>query len=142
MVWALLAILGVPLWLVVGGLAASLWSRKKFKETPGVFPAKVRLESGAFDGIGDKWPRMPAYALWVHDVLLLHKGPALVRTLPLPVSASDGIVQPAESEQIKWLGDDPIVLALKLDNGAVVQLAAPNEARERAVGPFMEIEGE
>jgi hypothetical protein len=101
MVWALLAILGVPIWLVLGGLGFALWSRKKFKETPGVFLAKVRMNSGSFSGIGDRWSRMPVYALWVHGVLLLHKGPALIQTLPVPVSTRTGVVQPVEPEEIK-----------------------------------------
>jgi hypothetical protein len=45
MIWALPAILGVPLRLVVGGLAASLWSRRQFRNSPGVFRTKVRLNS-------------------------------------------------------------------------------------------------
>jgi hypothetical protein len=40
MVWILLAALGVPVWLVVGVLAAGLWSRRALKRSPGVFPPR------------------------------------------------------------------------------------------------------
>jgi hypothetical protein len=136
MIWALLAILGVPLWLVVGALAASLWSRRKFRNTPGVFRAKVRLNSGSFDGLGESWPPMPAYARWVHDVLLVNKGLALVRTQPLPIAAAEGRIEEADPEEIKRMGDHPILLQFRLDNGATIQLAAPGEALSLAYGPF------
>jgi hypothetical protein len=136
MIWALLAILGVPLWLVVGALATSLWSRRQFRNTPGVFRAKVRLNSGTFDGLGESWPPMPAYARWVHDVLLVNKGLALVRTRPLPIAAAEGRVEEADPQEIKRVGDNPILLEFRLDNGATIQLAAPGEARALAYGPF------
>ena len=46
-----LAALGVPLWLVVGALAAGLWSRRSFKRAPGVFPAKLRVMAGEVPGL-------------------------------------------------------------------------------------------
>lgn len=136
MIWALLAILGVPLWLVVGALAASLWSRRQFRNTPGVFRAKVRLTSGTFDGLSESWPPVAAYARWVHDVLLVNKGLALVRTQPLPIAAAEGRVEEADPREIKRMGDHPILLQSRLDNGATIQLAAPGEARSLACGPF------
>jgi hypothetical protein len=137
MVWALLAILGVPLWLVVGGLAAAMWNRRQFRNTPGVFRAKVRLTSGALDGLSESWPPVAAYARWVHDVLLVNKGLALVRTLPLPIAAAEGPVEEADPHEVKRLGDNPILMQLRLDNGATIQLAAPGEARAVAYGPFV-----
>jgi hypothetical protein len=136
MIWALLAILGVPLWLVVGALAGSLWSRRRFRNSPGVFPAKVRLNSGAFDGLSESWPPVAVYARWVHDVLLVNKGLALVRTQPLPIAAAEGRVEQASPQEIKRLGDNPILLQFRLDNGAIIQLAAPGEVRSLACGPF------
>jgi hypothetical protein len=136
MIWALLAILGVPIWLVVGALAASLWSRRQFRNTPGVFRAKVRLNAGTFDGLSESWPPVAAYARWVHDVLLVNKGLALVRTRPLPIAAAEGRVEEADPQEIKRVGDNPILLQFRLDNGAIIQLAAPGEARSLAYGPF------
>jgi len=136
MIWILLAALGVPLWLIVGVLAAGLLSRKAFKKAPGVFPAKLRLSAGVASGIKSSWPRLPAYARWVHDVLLVHHGLALVRNSALPVAEVSGRIVSGKPEEVKRLGPQPMLLSVVLDNGATVDVAAPAEARDVMVGPF------
>ena len=46
MIWALLVALGVPLWLVAGGLCAALISRRRVMRLPGTFTCKARCEPG------------------------------------------------------------------------------------------------
>jgi hypothetical protein len=115
-----LAALGVPLWMVVGALAAGIWSRRSFKRAPGVFPAKLRVTAGEVPGLETSWPRRPVHARWVHDVLLVHRGLARVT----------GPVRSGEPRSIPGLGSSPIVVALILDSGAEVELAGPSAARE------------
>ena len=136
MISILLAVLGVPLWLVVGALAASLLSRRSFKGGSGVFRAKLRIVSGTSSGIRSSWPRVPVYAYWAHDVLLVHQGLALVRSRALPVAQVTGSIVAGDPEDVKRLGPRPMCLALILDNGATVELAAPAGDREAMVGPF------
>ncbi len=136
MLWATLALLGVPMWLVVGGLAVMFWSRSRFKKQDGVFATKMRLESGSAPGVGEKWPPMSSFALWVHDVLMVHKGLGLVNVSPLGVAAVEGPAQTADSEEVKRLGEHPVVLRFRLDDGAVLQMALPGDALELAQGPF------
>jgi len=53
MIWALLAILGVPIWLIVGALIGGNMARRRFINTPGVFPLRVRplpSEDGKWGG--------------------------------------------------------------------------------------------
>ncbi len=83
MIWALLAILGVPIWLIVGILIGILLTRRSFKQQPGVFAASVRNENG------DKWPRQLTYGRLVRDVLVLNRGAALLRTEIHAVDAVD-----------------------------------------------------
>lgn len=135
MLWILLATLGVPIWLIVGALAGALLSRRAFKNAPGVFRAKLRVTRGAARGLKPNWARMPAYAAWVHDVLIVQEGLALIRSKALPVSSAADI-KVMSQEAVKGLGDMPSVLTLLLDNGATVELAAPAEASELMVGPF------
>src|SRR3954471_20620014 len=104
MIWIMLAALGVPVWLIVGALTAGLLSRRAFKRSPGVFPAKLRVISGAFPGIGPGWRRMPAYAQWVHDVLIVQQGNALVRNRALPVASATGRITSANPDDLKKLG--------------------------------------
>jgi hypothetical protein len=81
---------------------------------------------------------MAAYARWVHDVLLVHKGLALVRTLPLPIAAAERPVEKADPQEIKRVRDNPILLQFGLDDGATKQLATSGEARSLAYGPYEE----
>jgi hypothetical protein len=136
MVWILLAALGVPVWLVVGALAAGLWSRRGFKRSPGVFRAKLRVAAGEVPGFKSSWPRGPGYARWVHDVLLMHRGLALVRNKELAVAGVNGPLVVGGPEEITRLGPSPVVLALTLDGGATVKLAGPSEDRDAVAGPY------
>lgn len=134
MVWILLAALGVPVWFVVGALAAGLWSRRAFKQTPGIFPAKLRVAAGKVPGVNASWPRLPLYARWVHDVLLVHHGFALVRISVLPVASVSGPL--VDRPEITRLGSSPVVLALTLDGGARAELAGRADDRDDVVGPY------
>ena len=129
MVWAALAIIGIPIWLLAVVLGALLWSRSHFKKQDGVFPAKLRLESGSFHGFSEK--AASAYCLWVHDVLLVHKGIALVRVLPVPVAAA---------EERKQLGDKTMYLRFRLDDGSILQMSGIGEDEALAQGPFLKSE--
>lgn len=74
MFWALLAILGVPIWLVVGALVGVVSSRRSVRSEDGVFALNVRPEGAP------KWPRQVVYGRRVRDVLVTNRGAALVRT--------------------------------------------------------------
>lgn len=132
MIWALLAILGVPIWLIVGALASVLWSRRKFRQTPGVFACKVRIVSGS-DG-PEKWTRSTAYARWVHDVLLVHAGLGLVKYEALPVAGVDGPAPPAPAVKLK--GGDPVSIRLRLDDGSIAEVAGLTSMKDLLSGPF------
>lgn len=142
MIWAILALLGVPIWLVVGALAVMFLSRSRFKKQDGVFPAKMRRESGSASGDGEKWPPVSSFALWVHDVLLVHKGLGLMQTMPLGVAGLEGSVESADPEGAKRLGEDPVLLRFRLDDGAILQMAVPGESLTLAQGPFAISEAE
>lgn len=131
MIWAALAFLGVPLWLVVGALAIMLWSRHSFKAQPGVFPVKIRVDSGSVSGFGEKWPPMGGFAVWVHDVLLVHKGLGLIRVIPLAVAAGEG-----QPDDVLHLVGQPHLLNFRLDSGAVIQMAVTDDVLTVAQGPF------
>jgi hypothetical protein len=115
MIWALLAALGVPLWLVAGMLLIVLWTRRRITHGPGVFKARVKTEEGSLPGLKEKWSAV--HAVWAHDVLLLFKGLSRARVQPLPVTAIVQGPQPPAS-QVKGLGEAPRAMRLRLDNGA------------------------
>jgi hypothetical protein len=72
--WALLGILEVPIWLIVGVIFSVLLSRRNFQGQDGVFAFNVRPEGAS------KWPRQLVYGRHVRDVLVTNRGAALVRT--------------------------------------------------------------
>ena len=136
MIWVALAALGIPLWVLAGVLAASLWSRRYYRRQPGTFPAKLRLLAGSADGLEDLWPRRPAYARSVHDVLLVHHGLTLARSRAFGISTAIGSLVGCDSRTIRGLGPEPMTLTLVLDTGASFHLAARSEDRDVMVGPF------
>ena len=133
MIWIVLAALGVPIWLVVGGLAGALWSRRRFRRAPGVFACKVRSVSGA-DGSG-KWEGGSVYARWVHDVLLVHRGLALVRFEALPVRVVERAIKTIQGVKVK--GEDGVSIRLSLDDGSVVEIASSDASASLLSGPFL-----
>ena len=116
MIWALLAILGVPIWLIVGILIGIWLTRRPFRQQPGVFVVAVRAN------IGEKWPRQPTYGRLVHDVLVLNRGAALLRTEIRAIEAvdqldiGDGPKKPA----------DAVGRLVTLDDGTRLELALAN----------------
>lgn len=127
MIWALLALLGVPIWIIVGVLGAAVVSRRRFQQTEGVFPVRIRTS------VHEKFQRK-AHARWVHDVLIVNKGLALARTDAYGVQSL--VVSPRPSDEVKGLGEDPSFLAIRLDGGQEACIATPSNFGGVAVGPF------
>jgi hypothetical protein len=136
MIAILLAVLGVPLWLVAGMVLGALYNRRRFKQAPEVFRCKIRLVSGTGSSLTTNWGRMPGYARWVHDVLVVNQGLALVRVLPLPVAEVVTGPDKADPAEIKRLGPAPRVLTLRMDGDSTVELAAGEPDELRMLGPF------
>lgn len=136
MIAILLAVLGVPLWLVAGMVLGALYNRRRFTQAPETFRCKVRLVSGTGSSRKTTWGRMPGYARWVHDVLLVHQGLALVRVLPIPVVEVVAGPDKGDPAEVKRLGPAPRVLLLRVDGDATVELAAGEQNERRMLGPF------
>lgn len=118
MIWALLAILGVPIWLIVGALAAAVISRRGFKAQPEVFQLKLRPVDGK------KWPRRVAYGRLVHDVLIVNSGIALIRTT---VRGIRSVADHPADEQVPGL-DRPETFQLTFDDGSAALVAVDGSA--------------
>jgi hypothetical protein len=131
MLIALLAVLGVDLIVVVALLAVVISRKRWVGRQPGAFRGAARVAGGELDGFGTKWKR--GYGRWVRDVLVWTKAPFLFRNELVPADALEG-ERPAASDEVKRLGDDPIVI--EFTSGAVtVEIAARGEDRELVRGP-------
>jgi hypothetical protein len=136
MLVAIGALLGVPVWILLGWLAGGLWHRHETNQLPDLFKTKVRMISGTYRHTGENYPRMTGRAIWAHDVLILEKGLLIPRTLHF--KAADGVQPPqkADPEQVKGLGDSPVTMQYRLDGGEVIELAAQSDDLADAQGPF------
>lgn len=122
MIWAVLVLLGVPLWLVLGAIGGTLWSRHRFRSQEGVFPLAMRAPGEL------KWPRLPAYGRVISDVFIVNRGLALQRTLIRRVVGVDAFPVPTPSP--KRVANAAGRL-LELDDGAKLEVALnPNDATQ------------
>ena len=127
MAYVALGFLGIPIWLIIAVAVIIYWKRRNFKKQPGVFPARLRLDSGSFKGLSEKG--LATYCVWVHDVLLVHKGMSLGNTLPVPVAAAG---------ETKRLGDKTMYFSFQLDDGSIMQMSSFGDDEILAQGPFAE----
>ncbi len=132
MLIALLAVLGVDLIFLVA-FAAIVISRKRWvKRQPGVFRGVIRVVGGQVDGLHPKWGR--GYGHWVREVLVWTKAPFLFRNELVPTDRLDER-RPARSDEVKRLGDHPVVIRVTAD-GSTVEVAAQAEDTEPLLGPY------
>jgi len=128
MLWATLALLGVPIWLILGVLGGAYWNRRRFKQIPGVFRLKYK------EALSEKWPRQATYGRWIHDVLLINKGIGLVPTTAVGVNS---LTEVSKSETVKGFDDgDAVIFSLMLDDETAVQVAVASNTVSQIQGPF------
>jgi len=134
---ALLALLGVPLWLILGWLAGALWHRRDIqKNLPDVFKMKARVVEGSYRHLDGNYSRIAALAIWAHDILIIEKGLLLARNLHFAVADDIQTPQPADPKQVKGLGDKPVTMQFRLDDGTIIEIALSSEMATLAQGPF------
>jgi Protein of unknown function (DUF2550) len=133
MLIALLAVLGVDLIVIVVILAVVLTRRRWVSHQPGAFKGAIRVVQGDVPGLKAKWKR--GYGRWVGEVLVWTKAPFLFRN-ELVVAEAVGEVRAAKPGEVKRLGKHPAVIPVAVDGDAGIEVAAPGDGRERALGPF------
>jgi hypothetical protein len=132
MLIALLALLGVNL-IVVVVLLVTVLSRKRWvRRQPGAFKGAIRVASGEIDGLHPKWRR--GYGRWVHDVVVWTKAPFLFWNELIAVDGLDE-QRPARSDEVKRLGDHPVVARLRSED-ATAEVAARDDDGELLLGPY------
>jgi len=82
-------------------------------------------------------PHPAGNAIWAHDVLILEKGLLIPRTLHYEVAEAVQPAQPADPDHVKGLGESPITMQFRLDEGAVIEVAASGEESQSAREPFI-----
>lgn len=130
MIWALLALLGVPLWLCALGILAILYRNRTLRGRSGDLPVRV-LRPGR-----TTWTR--SHAIWVSDVFAWRGSPAAWNeSLERIVEARLDEATSEERSHLHRLGDSPVVASLTTEGGAVLRVASTVEHRSELLGPFV-----
>ena len=125
MIWAALALLGIPIWFIALILIAAFKNRKTVRSNRDIFEFKTKKRNG--------WARGKSYARWVSDVLIVHTGIALIRTAAAQVEAIN-ILGPIEPLP-KGLGDHPTEVAVTYSGGKESSFAVSDDDITAALGP-------
>ena len=130
-IWAILAIIGVPLWLIAIALLMLFFRNRKLRRRPGNIPVRV-LRPGK-----KRWTS--GHGIWVSDVFAWRGSPAAWNEDVLRVSGvSIHSADTQEREKLRRIGDDPVVASFALDAGATLTVAARNEHQSTLAGPFVQ----
>jgi hypothetical protein len=128
MIWAILALLGVPLWLCAMGILALVYRNKSLRQRHGDIPVRV-LRAGK-----TRWTR--GHAVWVSDVFAWRGSPAAWNEDLFQVTAASvGALEPEELKKLHRL-DHPAVATLTPDVGEPVRVAVASEHRAALLGPY------
>jgi hypothetical protein len=130
MVWAILALLGVPLWLCAIGIGVLVFRNRALRKRPGNIPVRV-LRPGK-----KRWTR--GHAVWVSDVFAWRASPAswtegLAQVTDASLHES---IDPETMKKVHRLGDNPSVASLTLDDDTTIDVAARQDDRSALLGPF------
>lgn len=129
MIWALLAFMGVPLWLCAVGILALLYRNRALRSRPGNIPVRV-LRPGK-----TRWTR--GHAVWVSDVFAWRGSPAAWNeSLELIVGASLRDATPEDLSGLHRMGEAVVVATLTTEHHAFLEVATSAEHRSAVLGPF------
>ncbi len=134
MVWAFLALVGVPLWLCALGILSLVVRNRQLRKRYGDLPVRVRRPGKK------RWTR--GHALWVSDVFAWRGSPAAWKEELIEVGAVS--VRPAdddEREQLRRLADEPVIATLAIADGEQLEVAADPDRRAALMGPFHQVAG-
>lgn len=134
MIWAILAMVGVPLWLCALGILALVFRNRALRHRYGDIPVRV-LRPGK-----TRWVR--GHAVWVSDVFAWRGSPAAWREdLAHVVSGTVRVAESADQKALHGLGDNAVVAALTTGDGRLLRVAAASECRTALMGPFVATAG-
>ncbi len=132
----LLLTVTVMLLAVAAVLATVVVRAQRDQHLPDTFRCRTRQPDPRGRRGGGRPGSRLGWARWAHGVLLVRSG-RLGRMDVLPVRFPEGSVMRIAPETAKRLGPAPVVVLLRLDDGRLLELAAPAQAREMVAGPFL-----
>jgi hypothetical protein len=132
MIWAILALLGVPLWLCAIAILVLILRNRQLRNRPGSLPARVRAA-----GKG-RWH--PGHGLWVHDVFAFRGSPAAWKESLVQVARVSAQTASADEKKgLHRLGDVVVVATFELVPQGSLEVAARAEHAGLLLGPFAKV---
>lgn len=129
MIWAILAALGVPLWLCAIAILTLVFRNRQLRKRPGNIPVRIRPSEKK------RW--MPGHCVWVHDVLAFRGSPAAWKEgLYWVTETSSRETNSEERKKLHRLGDEPIIATVTLESGQTIEFAARPEHKDTLLGSF------
>jgi hypothetical protein len=129
MIWAILALLGVPLWLCALGILVIVLKDQKLRKRPGDIPVRVKRPGKK------RWTR--GHAIWVSDVFAWRGRPAawnedLAQVIGVTLRSPDA----EERKKLHRLGDGFPIATLLTAEDETLEVAAGPKQRSALLGPF------
>ena len=132
MIWAILAMLGIPLWLCAIGILTLVFQNRRLRKRPGNVPIRV-LRPGR-----SRWTF--GHGVWVSDVFAWRGSPAAWREDLVQVSgASLRAADVEERKKLHRVGDQPVIATFELAEGGTLDVATGAEHRSALLGPFADV---
>ena len=129
MIWAILAILGVPLWLCAAGISVLVLRNRAIRHRPGNVKARRRRQGKS------RWTR--GHGVWVHDVFAFRGSPAAWAESLIPVRDAVTLSPTAsDRKKLRRLGAAPLIARLIDDDGEHVDFATTSEHALDLLGPL------
>ena len=128
MVWIVLALLGVPVWLIAIGITAVVYRNRALRSRPGNMAVRLRKSSGK------RWVR--GNAIWIHDVFAFRGSPAAWREALLWVSAISSRSPAGDDAHKLRRMDHPVIGLFAIEDGTTVEVAADGDRQATLLGPF------
>jgi hypothetical protein len=129
MIWAILAMVGVPLWLCAAGIFALVYRNKFLRQRHGDIPVRVQRSGKT------RWTR--GHAVWVSDVFAWRGSPAAWNEdLLLVTDAHVEAPKPEDLKKLHRMDANPVIITLTPDMGDPVRVAVAPEHRAAVLGPY------
>jgi hypothetical protein len=136
MIWAVLALIGVPLWLIALAIIILIRVRSRVRSIPGSVRCKVRSASPGLPRIRARFARTSNSAYWVHDVLIVHTGAFLTRCVPIGIVELGSLPRPWEGRSRLRPFESPVAIHLQSDSGAVIEVVCAESDAHSLLGAF------
>ena len=128
MIWAILALLGVPLWLIALAIMTIIYRHRSLRGRPNNVSVRMRKAPGK------RWTR--GNAVWLHDVFAFRGSPAAWRDSLLWVSAAARKEPEGDDAHKLRRMSHPILAVFQTQDGDPVQVAADGRDQALLLGPF------